>query len=408
MKFKENRLPALNASAFWRVKSFLLLTGFITKTNGIFLSIHQRWFELSHFQAMLAPMCFFLASLFIAPIAGGSLQYLGYRRGILLALYLTLVSCIAMSLTHCSHSYPLFLGAIFLLGMAMKSLLIAGASYAMCVGPEETQSGRLSLGQGFYSLGGLSAPILFFLVFLFFQVVEVHVVWGAYALFAAASVVIALSLAFLPRLPVRENLTVSAKQTFFPKMSLTLLLGFGAMFMYMGMEVCLDSFIVKFLTDPAGEGLPLKYSIAFFSIYYLGYVVGRFFGSYVLNRLALYQVLIGAISLSMLLFIIGITFKGTIAICALLLTGFPNSILYPSLIAISVQNDSQEHSKITGFITTAAIGGALFPPLQGFLADAYGLRLSFYLLIIPYLWVLGHGFYIRSKERARKLKEVMA
>jgi MFS transporter, FHS family, L-fucose permease len=391
-------LPQLNQQAFSRVKSFLFLSGVLTKANGVFLVVHQGWFGLNHFQTMLAPMCFFLASLFISPIAGGSLQHLGFRKGMTFALLMALFACLSISATHYYHSYFLFLSSIFLLGMAVKSMLITGAAYAMVVGPEPTQSGRLVLGQGFYSLGGLLTPIIFFLCFNYFPAGEVKVIWGAYAFFALISAAIIISFYLIPRFPVREGLPGNKNRAFFPKFTKPLILAFLVMFMYMGMEVCLDSLLVKFLTTTFGKEAALKYSVALFSIYYLGFVVGRFCGSRILNKIPLHNVLIYCAATSLVLFVIGISFHGVLPISALLLCGLSNSVLYPSIIAIGVQEVAQDHSKVTGFISMAAIGGALFPPLQGLIADHFGLRVSFYLLLIPFAWVMGHGLYVRSSK----------
>ncbi len=393
--FKNSSLSQESLSAFWRVNLFLLFSGLITKVNGIFSSIHHQWFDLNHFQSMLVPKCFFLASLVIAPVIGGSLQYVGYRKGMLLALLTAIVSGVLITYAHLNQLFLLFLAAIFLLGMAVKSLLVAGAAYAMVAGPADGESGRVSLVQGFYSIGALSAPLIgFALLHLHFS--EQRLVWLTYSGFAIVMALIAFSVYRLPQFPQRE---IERPKGFFPKMSRPLVLGFLAMFMYMGFEVCLDSLMIKYLTDPLGGGIPLKYSMGLMSFYFLGFAVGRFIGSSLLNRVSLPRILIINTSISLLLLLIGISWHHPLATASLLAIGFSNSILYPAILAIAVKEDNQSHSKVTGFITTAAIGGALFPLVQGLLADRYDLRSSFYFLIIPCFALISYGIFLRKKQR---------
>lgn len=385
--------------AFFRVKAFLLFCGLATKANGLLLPLNQSWFGLNYTQATFVPLLFFLASLFTAPLAGGLLQRLGYRSGILFSLSLAALSASLITWGHQLISYPLFLCGIFLLGAGVKALLVAGGAYAMALGPPETQSGRLSIGQGFYSIGSLIAPILFMSIFSFFPGKEGKIIEVIYAGFVTLSLLIAFTIFRLSHLPVRENLP--QKSSFFPKMTKTLIFGFSAMFMYMGFEVAIDNFFIKYLTLPEGGGYTLGKATAFFSLYYAGFVFGRLSGGALLHRMSMTKVLIAYTTSSFALFLAAITLPPKLALFAWICLGFFNSLLYPLIIATCIEREKQNHSQVTGFLTTAAIGGALFTTLQGMIADHFGLQASFLLLVIPYLWVIGHGIYLHKTLPAK-------
>ena len=177
--------------------------------------------------------------------------------------------------------------------------------------------------------------------------------------------------------PLREGISPSRQGPFFPKITKTLLVSFSAMFMYMACEVCIDNFFIKYLTLPEGGGYSLGKATAFFSLYYAGFVLGRFSGSAVLARISAEKVLLIYTSGSAALFVLAMTLPSPLSACAWIGIGFFNSLLYPLLISTCVKREGKNHAQVTGLLTTGAIGGALFALLQGTLADRFGLKSSF-------------------------------
>lgn len=388
--------------AFIRVKGFLLFCGVATKCNGIFLPVNQAWFDLSYTQATFVPLLFFIASLFIAPLAGGLLHRLGYRTGILFALSFCALSTSVIALGHREVSYPLFLGGIFLIGAGIRSLLVAGGSYAMALGPKESESSRLSVGQAFYSIGALVAPTAFISIFSLFPNNGPTVVQATYATFVVVCLVIAWTFYRFPQLPLREGLGPSRQGPFFPKVTKTLFISFCAMFMYMACEVCIDNFFVKYLTLPEGGGYSLGKATALFSLYYAGFVLGRFSGGSLLHRVSAEKVLFTYSVGSATLFALALLLPPSVAACAWVGIGFFNSLLYPLLIATCVKREGQNHAQVTGLLTTGAIGGALCALFQGMLADRFGLKTSFLILLVPYASVILYTFFLNRNAESQK------
>ncbi|MDF2550474.1 MAG: glucose/galactose transporter [Chlamydiales bacterium] len=404
MRTKE--LELATSKALNRTKLFLLAAGFATKSNGIFVSMNQDWFGLDYTEAMFAPTCFFLASLISAPLAGSAIQKYGYRPGVLYALFISALSCLMMAVSHSLQNYYGFLASLFFFGGGVKALLVAGASYAMSVGAKATESGRVSLAQAFYSVGSVAAPVLISTLFMKL-LPSSYVPSSAYLTLFFIWSILAFTFYRLGLLPTRHDfeaekrdpgLEADASAESAPFFTPSLIGGFLCMFLYMGMEVCLDSSIVKFLEDPSGGGLNLELAVSYFIIYHLGFVAGRFAGASVLKRVAPYTVLFIHAFIGLILFLTALGNSGSVATWAMLAMGFSNSVLYPTIIALGVQEQKRGNARATGFLNMASIGGAIFPLLQGSLADSYGLHQSFYLLVICFIGILAYAIYMRYRS----------
>lgn len=391
-------------AALIRVGIFLFLSGVATKANGIFLAINQNWFSLDYTKAMLAPLFFFFASVFIAPFAGAALYRFGFKRGIISGIVISALSSLFLFVSHLSQNYLLFLFSIFLLGFGIKFLLVAGPSYSVVAGTKETESGRLSFIQSFYAIGALLTPGIFWLVFDLDLAPQNKVVSFAYLAFFVFWVIVGVTIWILRRLPVVQKVTYSEeeKSRILPPFTKTIVFSFLAMFVYMGIEVSLDSLLVKFLMAEDGGGLSLAKAMNYFTIYYLGFVIGRICIAPIMNRVSLPAILSIHAVVAISIFSGAIFFSGTMVLFAAVFLGLCNSIIYPLLLAIGVKEEkSTPPSKVIGFLSTGAIGGALLPLVQGVVADRVGLRLSFLVPLSCYFGLLLYGAYLRVKAKEK-------
>ncbi len=386
----------------FRVRAFLLLCGIVTKANGIFLAINQNWFHLDYTKTMLAPLFFFFASVFIAPIAGGALVRFGFKPGMLFGILVCVFSTLGMFCSHFLRQYPLFLISIFLLGLGVKFLLVAGSSFAVVFGPKKTESGRLSVTQAFYSIGALLCPGIFWFLFSSSFFSNEKVVTFSYLSFFFFWIALSLAIYAIRSLGASDTKgpSLSLKEIF-PPFTRSVVMSFFAMFLYMGVEVSLDSLLLKFLTSEEGASLSLSTAMIYFSLYHLGFVIGRFGGGRILNKASL-PVVLGVNSfIAMVVFSLAIWQSGNMVIAAAVILGLCNSVLYPLIFAIGVKEEKCPPSKVIGFLSTASLGGALLPLLQGILADRFGLRLSFLLPFISYIGLLLYARAVHARMQAR-------
>jgi FHS family L-fucose permease-like MFS transporter len=163
--------------------------------------------------------------------------------------------------------------------------------------------------------------------------------------------------------------------------------GFFAILAYVGGEVAIGSFLVKFLQEPdIGDLSPVmagKYAV----IYWSGMMVGRFFGAYMMRRIRTASLLALHGLGGLLLVLVAATSSGVVAMTAILLVGFSNSIMFPSIFSLAMERIGPSNNKAAGILTMGNIGGALVPIMQGLIADQFGLHASFFLPVICYVYI---------------------
>ena len=170
-----------------------------------------------------------------------------------------------------------------------------------------------------------------------------------------------------------------------------LLLGAVAIFIYLGAEVSIGSFLAKYLAAPAIGGLPLQKATQLVTIYWAGMMVGRFAGSAVMQRMASNRLLslagVGAGAMTLLSF----STYGPIAMWTILAVGLFNSIMFPTIFTLAVAELGPLTGRGSGLLVQAIVGGAVFPVLMGRLADQYGIHHALFLPFCCYLFVIYYG-----------------
>ncbi len=265
--------------------------GFMTVWNDILIPRFKEAFTLDYFHAMLVQFAFFgaygvgsLAYFLTSMVWGDPINRMGYKNGVIIGL---LVAAIGSALFYPGAllaSYPLFLLALFIVGLGFAMLQIAANPYVTILGPERTASSRLNLSQAFNSFGTTIGPLI--AGYLIFQVFNRAGANGAesvkvpYLCFAAVFVVLAVCFKFA-HLPSFTNSGQAAGlgALKYPHTAL----GMVAIFMYVGGEVTVGSSIVNYLgTAPLG-GLPHETASSYLSFYWGGLMIGRFMGAFALG-----------------------------------------------------------------------------------------------------------------------------
>jgi len=134
------------------------------------------------------------------------------------------------------------------------------------------------------------------------------------------------------------------------------------------------------------------------SLYWFGALVGRLLGSWILTKVQSGK-LLGIFGIAAtLMVIVSMMTSGQVAIWSLVLCGFFNSIMFPNIFTLGIAGLGPMTSKGSGLIMTAVVGGAIIPPLLGYLADKMGIQHSFILPVICYLYIAFYGLW-GSKPR---------
>ncbi|NVK24336.1 MAG: sugar MFS transporter [Gammaproteobacteria bacterium] len=374
--------------------SLFFMWGFITCLNDILIPYLKGAFDLTYTQAMLIQFCFFGAYFVISIPAGSLVGKIGYKKGIVTGLSIAGVGCLMFYPAAILSTYSVFLGALFVLASGITLLQVSANPYVSILGPQGTASSRLTLTQAFNSLGTTVAP--FFGAWLLFSGSSTEVSAGAeavkvpYILLAVTLFVLAIVFSFLSLPEIKTEQSTQATQVHalqFPHLKL----GALAIFVYVGAEVAIGSFLVNFLHQPEIAGFNEAQASKYIAYYWGGAMVGRFIGAWVMQKISAGRVLAFNSLMSMLLIVIAISSTGTVAMWSLLAVGFFNSIMFPTIFSLAIKELGTSTSQGSGILCLAIVGGAIVPLLQGMLADSMGLQLAFLLPALCYTYIAFYG-----------------
>jgi FHS family L-fucose permease-like MFS transporter len=377
--------------------------GFITCLNDILIPHLKNVFDLNYTQAMLIQFCFFGAYFLVSIPAGYLVKKAGYQRGIVIGLLIAAVGCMLFYPAASVQAYPLFLVALFVLASGITILQVAANPYVTALGKAATASSRLTLTQAFNSFGTTIAPWFGGLLILAaataevgtaeFKAQEAAAVQVPYLMLAAALLVLAAIFAMLklPTVAEHHQSNIADADAGSAWQYSHLMLGALGIFVYVGGEVAIGSFLVNFLGEPHIAGLPEATAAAYISYYWGGAMVGRFIGAAVMQKIAAGKVLAFNAVAAAVLVIVAMTTSGSVAMWAILAVGLFNSIMFPTIFSLAVTGLGKYTSQGSGVLCLAIVGGAIVPLLQGVLADTIGLQLSFILPVFCYAYICFYG-----------------
>lgn len=388
------------------VTTLFFMWGFLTALNDSLIPHLQQIFDLNNAESMLVQFAFF-GSYFIFSIPSAKLiEAIGYKRTMVVGLGIMALGVFLFLPAASVPSYPFFLAAQIVLAAGVTVLQVAANPYVTVLGPANTASSRLNLTQAFNSLGTTIAPYFGGALILagseamasMTRQQQAASVKMPYAGIGVALVLLAAAIALvrLPRIQTTQEFRVSGNAEN-PIGSIWehrhVWLGAIAIFMYVGAEVAIGSFLVRYIHLPQIGNMTLELASKYVALYWGGAMVGRFIGVGVLRRVPTgWMVGICAIVTSILVTTSMLT-SGHTAMWALLLVGLFNSIMFPSIFTLGTAHMGPLTSKASGLLVMAIVGGAIIPLAQGAIADRIGLQHCFILPFFCYLFIIYYGFH---------------
>jgi len=458
---------------FSAMTMLFFLWGFMTVFNDILIPRFKDAFALTFFQAMLVQFAFFgayfIGSLLyfaISATSGDPIAKIGYKNGVVVGLLISAIGSALFWPAAVAVSYPMFLAALFIVGLGFAMLQIAANPYVTILGPERTAASRLNLAQGFNSIGTAIGPLIGgWLIFQYFAKTGAHGVDSVkvpYLIFSIVFVLLAAVFYFI-RLPhIGEGkIEPGAGALKHPHV----VLGLIGIFMYVGGEVAVGSAIINFLGRPEIAGLDAVEASKFVSLYWGGLLIGRFMGAVELSEMkqsakqtmlviipllsylflwmaqsapldaiqhssngqiftlwqerfvqnwAVYRLYLPFVLLCWVLFRFGksqagrtllifmttvvvlllaaILVGGKVAMWCVVGVGLFSCIGWSNTFSLAIEGVGQYKSQASSLLVMAILGGALLPPLQGFVADHSGIALSFIVPLVAYAYVAFYGW----------------
>ncbi|QGZ39993.1 FHS family L-fucose permease-like MFS transporter [Pseudoduganella flava] len=384
--------------------------GLLTSLNDVLIPHLKAVYTLTYVQAMLVQFCFFGAYLIVSIPAGMLIRRLGYQRGAVTGLVIAALGC-ALFYPAATSGYGVFLCAFFVLAGGITILQVAANPYVTVLGDPRTASSRLTLTQAFNSLGTTVAPALGGMLILSkgvhsadelarwpaaeqlaYRAMEAASVQGPYLVLAGTLMLLAVLFA-LARLPKIVDASGDDEQGKFSELFAHkhLVLGTIGIFVYVGGEVSIGSFLINFLENPKIGSMTAAQAASYVSLYWGGAMIGRFIGFAVMRRISPGKALAFNAAASIALIATAALGGGKLAMFAILAVGLCNSIMFPTIFSMALHKLGKQTGQASGLLCMAIVGGALVPFAQGALADTIGVQLSFVVPAACYAFILYFG-----------------
>ena len=413
--------------------ALFFMVGFLTCLNDI-VSPHLRSiFALDYAQTQSIPFFFFSSYFVFSYPAGKIVERFGYKKSMVVGLLVMALGALGFLPAAHLATFALFLTALVVLAAGMTVVQVAINPYVTVIGPAATASSRLNLAQAFNSVGTFIAPFIGTYLILrntmapatreqllamtavqrqAYRVLQASSVQTPYLIITIGLVLLALALAAIKLKPQTGHTDLT--QDFRPGAFAEALSAptsiwkhkwvlFGALgiFTYVGAEVSIGNLLVNYMGLPQIAGLRESIAGYFLMCYWGGAMLGRFVGSAVLQRVRTGPVLTVAAIGAFTLVVISLLTHGHLAMIALLAVGFCNSIMFPSIFTLGIQDLGPLTSKGSSILIGAILGGAIVPKLQGIVADHIGLHRSFFIPAICYIYIAAFAFAAIKRPPAR-------
>jgi FHS family L-fucose permease-like MFS transporter len=401
------------------VTILFFMWGLLTSLNDVLIPHLKAIYTLSYVQAMLVQFCFFGAYFIVSVPAGALIRRVGYQTGAVIGLLIAAGGC-ALFYPASKSGYGLFLFAFFVLASGITILQVAANPYVTVLGPASTASSRLTLTQAFNSLGTTIAPHVGGILILSgaalgadklaamnatelaaHRAQEAASVQGPYLVLAATLAILAVlfALARLPKISHGEETTAAASGKASALAYRHLVLGIVAIFLYVGGEVSIGSFLVNFLGEQHIAGLAPAVAASYVSLYWGGALIGRFIGFAVMRFVSPGKSLAFNALAVIALVLAAIYGKGAVAMWAILSVGLFNSIMFPTIFSLALHGLGRHTGQGSGLLCMAIVGGAIVPFIQGAVADSIGLQTSFFVPAACYAFILYFGLKYANLHR---------
>ena len=391
--------------------SLFFMWGFITVINNTLLPHLRSVFDLNYTQTTLIESVWFIAYFFASIPSAKLIERIGYQKSLVVGLVVMAIGALGMTLAASLPSYGVTLVMLFVIASGITLLQVAANPYVAVIGPAETSSSRLNLVQAMNSAGTMLAPL--FGAYLILgrskggtatadtvlthaeRLADAQSVILPYVLVAIVLVVLAIVIARFP-LPAMGSATSRVAKAERRNHSLwkhrNLVFGIPAIFIYLIAEIGVANLFVNFVSQPDIANLTHERAGRYLTFLWGGMMVGRFAGSLLMQKIPAETVLAAFSIGAFVVMIVTVFTTGPLAMWALILVGLFHSIMFPTIFTLGIRGLGPLTEEGSGLLIMAIAGGALVV-VQGWLADAYGLQLSFLLTAVCELYILFYALW---------------
>ena len=400
---------------FILVTTLFFLWALGVNLNDVLVPHLKKVFDLSDFRSSLIQTAFFGGYFLSAVPAGRLLEKIGYRKGIVAGLLTCATGALLFIPAAAVQLYGFFLLALFVMACGQGVLEVAANPYVTLLGPQESSERRLNLAQSFNSVGAVVTPLIGAAFILSpveytreqlttmspaqvaaYKAAIVSTVRMPYLVIASVFVAVATMIYFAKLPEIKEGNGQSPRTStgeelreilHFPH----LIKGVAAQFFYVGAQVGVASFIIR-LVQHTLQGMPQRHAAIYLQAHLMGFMIGRFSGSYMMKRISPPQMLLTfAVSTVMCLAVI-LAVGGPVSLWAVVLIGFFHSIMFPTIFALSIKHLGGYTKLGSSLLVASIIGGAVCPAIMGFISDHSSIRVAFIVPLVCQLYIAYFAF----------------
>ena len=393
------------------VTSLFFLWALGVNLNDILIPHLKKAFSLSDFQSSLIQSAFFGGYFLAALPAGWLMERVGYKKGILVGLVICATGAFLFIPAASIRIYGFFLFALFVMACGQCFLEVAANPYVTILGPPESSERRLNFAQSFNSVGAVVTPFLGAAFILSgiehsaaqlaamspgqvaaYSISEANMVKAPYLVIAGIFLGVAALIYFSALPEVRaeagtEDVNASEGRLGGIWAHRHLVKGVMAQFFYVGAQVGVASFIIRFAQHTI-PGIHEKDAAHYLQMHLVGFMVGRFAGSAIMRNVAAPRLLSWFAGGSLVCVLVVLLASGAAPVWALALIGFFHSIMFPTIFALSLKNLGPYTKLGSSLLVMSIIGGAICPAIMGIVSDATNIQRAFVIPLVCYVYVL--------------------
>ncbi|MBS1667260.1 MAG: MFS transporter [Bacteroidetes bacterium] len=382
------------------VAAIFLFVGAIVCMNDILLPSLKDSFHLSYTQATRVQQSFYLGYLFLPiPIAYFISRY-GYKISLLTALAICSIGCFIFIPAYFNSSFLLALVALFVVSIGVTLINVAANPLAAMLGAPEGAHARVNFVQVFSRIGYALTPVLgTSLIYaqdksiLFYRP---YLVIGIGIFLLALFILFSILPSFKPALSKGFGFFSIVKESRkYPQ----LFWGAIIMFFYIGADACTAGFFISYLQDKNIVGFSPDKAATFLTYYYIVTTIFGFIGIYLFRFFSAGRlVAIFGIGMILILLVCALT-KSPWNAYFMVLLGIFISIQFPTIFSLGIENIGDFTEKGSALMNIAIVGGAVFPPLQGMIADRFGLQISYLVPAFCFVLIVIYGLFCSRRDK---------
>lgn len=403
--------------AFFLICSLFFMWAIANNFNDVLIKHFQKAFDLSRGQSGIIQTAFYIGYFVMALPAGTAMKRFGYKNGIIFGLILYMIGAFLFYPAAEVRQYWFFLIALFIIASGLAFLETAANPFITVMGRPDRGSQRLNLAQAFNGVGAVFGPILagkFILSGVEFSTAELAVMTpeaiDAYQaseakqvqvpyLFLAGTVALIALLVFFTRMPhIKSDGGHQTDETGTLFSSILNLLKIPhlryaviAQFFYVGAQICIWSFFINYIVERLPETSE-KQAASFLSWSIVGFMTGRITGTLLMSRIRPHILLACFAGVNVMLCLLAMFFDGIPAAVFYGLISFFMSIMFPTIFSLGIRGLGKQTELGSSLIIMAIIGGAVLPPVMGFVSDVASLQFSVIIPLICFVVVLLYAW----------------